>query len=357
MGANVFANSLEVSCEKASNQSIAAMPDVCLSPPTPPAGPVPIPYPNFSSASDTTDGTTTVKIGGGQVGIKNKSCYKQSKGDEAATKSQGMGVVTACIQGKTYFTAWSSDVKFEGENAVRLSDMTTHNHGSDPMNSGSTTVSTGQPGTPPTEKDCEKLDEKNKEERKKVTEELKDENSLNKEEQKTLDKAQGTGMTVSSVNSQVPGAEGIFSGCSSGCAQTFNPSGLVSGGTSEQKMGGAGTLCDDSYTHCAGGSGAHAEAKIVNHMSELPGSSMRGGSMLFNIDWRFKRGGEAHQSGMPCTQCHKMMCHAMKECEIKIFICDKDGKPQPLTEEDCKGDDQARENLCMKIDGNSRPGR
>ena len=49
MGANVFANGLEVSCEKATNQSLAAMPDICLSPPSPPAGPIPIPYPNFSS--------------------------------------------------------------------------------------------------------------------------------------------------------------------------------------------------------------------------------------------------------------------------------------------------------------------
>ena len=30
MGANVFANGLEVSCEKATNQSLASMPDVCL---------------------------------------------------------------------------------------------------------------------------------------------------------------------------------------------------------------------------------------------------------------------------------------------------------------------------------------
>ena len=98
MGANVFANGLEVSCEKADNQSLASMPDVCLSPPSPPAGPVPIPYPNFSSASDTTDGTKTVQIAGGQVGIKNKSCYKQSKGDEAATRSLGMGLDEKAIE-------------------------------------------------------------------------------------------------------------------------------------------------------------------------------------------------------------------------------------------------------------------
>ena len=56
---------IEVSAKADDNQSIAAMPDsVCLSPPSPPAGPTPIPYPNFSNASDTTNGTRTVKIGG-----------------------------------------------------------------------------------------------------------------------------------------------------------------------------------------------------------------------------------------------------------------------------------------------------
>src|SRR5204862_7433654 len=98
---------------------------VCLSPPSPPAGPVPIPYPNFSQASDTSNGTSTVMIGGKEAGQKSKSYYSSSKGDEAATRGLGMGVVTHTIQGKTYFTSWSMDVKLEGENAPRFGDMTT----------------------------------------------------------------------------------------------------------------------------------------------------------------------------------------------------------------------------------------
>jgi hypothetical protein len=128
MSKNVFANGREVSALKDDNQSAAAMPDVCLSPPTPPAGPVPIPYPNFSKASDTNEGTKTVAVGGDQVGIKDSSNYKKSNGDEAATKSLGMGVMSHQIQNTTYFSAWSFDVKFEGENAVRHMDMTTHNN-------------------------------------------------------------------------------------------------------------------------------------------------------------------------------------------------------------------------------------
>lgn len=135
MANQVYANNREVSCKAADGKSICAFPDVCLSPPSPPAGPIPIPYPNTGFASDTTDGSKTVKISGKEVMLKDKSYFKKSTGDEAATKSLGMGVVTHQIQGKVYFTSWSMDVKFEGENVVRHLDLTTHNHASVPGNS------------------------------------------------------------------------------------------------------------------------------------------------------------------------------------------------------------------------------
>ncbi|GJH13238.1 DUF4150 domain-containing protein [Caballeronia novacaledonica] len=128
MSKNVFANGREVSAKKDGNVCMAAMPDPCLSPPSPPAGPIPIPYPNFSQASDTDSGTRSVKIGGEQVGIKDSSTYKKSNGNEAATKSLGMGVMSHQITNTTYFSAWSFDVKFEGENATRHLDMTSHNN-------------------------------------------------------------------------------------------------------------------------------------------------------------------------------------------------------------------------------------
>ena len=375
MGANVFANGREVSAKKAGNRISGAMPDPCLSPPSPPAGPLPVLYPNFSDDSRTDNGTKTVLIGGDQAGRKSDSSYKDCKGDEAATRNFGMGTISHTIQGEMKFISWSFDVKFEGSNVPRHMDFMTGNHGS-PATDGSTAIVTGKqapPGITPAE--CARLGKKNETERKKVTKELEDKSSLNKKEQRTLDKAQGTGMTVSSAKSQVPGAEGTFSASSSGCAQACNPSGLVSGGCKEQKMGlnkktresddpkhdeakeKAGVLCDKSHVNPGGGAGAHAEAKIVNDMSKkFPESPMRGGSMLFNIDWRMKRKRKPKQSGMPCKLCQKMMCHAMKECDIQIFICDKDGKPQPLTEDDCK-DEKGRENLCMRVDGNPKPGR
>ena len=104
------------------------------SPPSPPAGPVPDPYPNTGMATDTGDGSKTVVISGKEVMLKDSSSFQKSTGDEAATKSLGMGVVTHQIQGKVFFTSWSMDVMIEGENAVRDLDTMTHNHMSKPGN-------------------------------------------------------------------------------------------------------------------------------------------------------------------------------------------------------------------------------
>jgi hypothetical protein len=133
----VYANNMEVSCKQAAGKSICAFPDVCMTPPQTPATPpgVPIPYPNTGMASDTSDGSSTVQISGQEVMLKNKSCFTTSTGDEAGAAPM-KGVVTHKNKGKVYFTAWSMDVKCEGENVVRMLDMTTHNHGSVPSNTG-----------------------------------------------------------------------------------------------------------------------------------------------------------------------------------------------------------------------------
>jgi hypothetical protein len=135
MSNDVFANNREVACKAAEGKSICAFPDVCQTPPTPPAGFLPIPYPNTAMASDTSDGSKTVQISGAEVMLKDKSCFKKSSGNEAATRSTPMGLITATITGKAYFNSWSMDVKIEGENAVRMADLTTHNHASFPGNS------------------------------------------------------------------------------------------------------------------------------------------------------------------------------------------------------------------------------
>jgi hypothetical protein len=135
MANQIYANNMEVSCKATAGKSICAFPDVCFTPPTTPATPpgVPIPYPNTGMASDTTSGSTSVKISGKEVMLKNKSYFSKSMGDEAGCAPK-KGVVTSKNMGKVYFNAWSMDVKVEGENVVRMLDITTHNHASVPGN-------------------------------------------------------------------------------------------------------------------------------------------------------------------------------------------------------------------------------
>jgi hypothetical protein len=131
MSNKVFANGNEIACKSGDDKVIASFPDVCLSPPSPPAGPIPVPYPDTSFSKDMQNGSKTVKIDGKEVMLKDQSFYKTSPlGNEAATNSFGAGVISHVITGKTYFAAWSMDVKFEGQNVDRHLDLTTCNHAS-----------------------------------------------------------------------------------------------------------------------------------------------------------------------------------------------------------------------------------
>ena len=134
MGNEVYANGREIACKAASGKSICAFPDVCLTPPPPPAGPIPVPYPNTAYASDTTKGSKTVMITDLEVMLKDQSTFAKSTGDEAATQSQGMGVITHQIMGEASFTSWSMDVKFEGENVDRHLDLMMHHEQCNPAN-------------------------------------------------------------------------------------------------------------------------------------------------------------------------------------------------------------------------------
>ena len=137
MTKNVFAGKWEIAAENGMNKSIARFPDVCLSPPSPPAGPIPIPYPDTSFSNTLKSGSTTVKIGGQGAALAQKSYYKESVlGDEAATRTFGANILTHQITGKTYFQAWCMDVFFESKNVCRHLDITSSNHACPP----STTV-------------------------------------------------------------------------------------------------------------------------------------------------------------------------------------------------------------------------
>lgn len=145
MSCEVYANGDEIACKAGGGKVIAAFPDVCLTPPAPPAGPIPVPYPDTSYSRDMKKGSRTVKIKRKEVMLKNLSYYKTSPlGDEAATRSQGAGIITHVITGKTYFVSWTLDVLFEGQNIDRHTDLTTSNHASPVANTAVPMVNTAK---------------------------------------------------------------------------------------------------------------------------------------------------------------------------------------------------------------------
>ena len=75
MGADVYANNRYNAFKAAVAKVIAAFPDVCMTPPSPPAGPLPIPYPDTSFSKDMKDGSKLVKIGGKPVMLRDQSFY------------------------------------------------------------------------------------------------------------------------------------------------------------------------------------------------------------------------------------------------------------------------------------------
>jgi hypothetical protein len=77
-GVTVGVNSLSV-VHKSSSAVTMAFPDVCKTPT--PGGPVPIPYPNIGSSSDTSSGSKTVKISGSEICLKGSE-YEMSESDE-----------------------------------------------------------------------------------------------------------------------------------------------------------------------------------------------------------------------------------------------------------------------------------
>ncbi len=121
MGQTTFANSRGI-VHKGSNGISIVFPDVCKTP-APPAGPIPIPYPNIGKSSDTTSGPKKVKTDG-KMPMTKGAKYSMSTGDEAGSVG---GVISGKVKGECEFMLYSFDVKFEGKNVCRMGDPLFHN--------------------------------------------------------------------------------------------------------------------------------------------------------------------------------------------------------------------------------------
>jgi len=362
MGCKVYANGREVSARKNDNKAPAGVPDVVHSPPPPPPTPkigVPTPYLNFSYASDTADGTKTVKIGGGEVGIKNKSCYKTSTGHEAATPALNEGLLTKSWKGKTYFSSWSSDVKFEKKNAVRHLDMTTHNHNGGTQTSGSTGSDIGGTAPPPTESDCEEGGNNNDAKRGEIDKIV--QNEVNPETKKKYTSPsffKGGGMATMK---EIPDGKtaAAFSRSDALYEKHRTRLGLTEGQLGDRKDGTI-KICDEDYTHkrnegrskgvCTGDC---SEARLLYGFSKRDKAS----SLVFKVDVK-KNNGEI-KTIAPCAGCFEMMCHVRQHCNVRIFVCRMDNKPEELEKEDCdKGvEGGGWEDFVRRVEVGFKPGQ
>jgi hypothetical protein len=152
MAASVGVNFLSI-VNADTNGTTIAFPDVCKTP-APPAGPIPIPYPNIAQSSDTDKGTKKVKVEGKPVCVKDSN-FKTSTGDEAGTLK---GVASNKNKGKAEFVNFSMDVQFEGKNVPRSFDLMLHNDKNTPpfpVLQGPV-VSIGKPPPPDTCEICRK---------------------------------------------------------------------------------------------------------------------------------------------------------------------------------------------------------
>jgi len=327
MSTKVYANGREISGKASGNKSVAAMPDVCLSPPGPPAGPIPIPYPNTAQSSDTGDGSKSVMVNGKEVGLKNKSIYKASKGDEAATRNFGGGIVSHTITGKTKFAAWSFDVKVEGQNVVRHMDLTTHNH-QNPSN-GALTVSVGSmllvTGST-SEKDCAALAEDNEELVKSI--------QAGEESKKggPTSRALQEKTTLTTAQYKHPnGKQYNMKGFSREVKSDSYAKGVGTNYVKDAETGLGKHLAQPSsipgWKYSDGGRphASHTECRILEDIFKSmfkPDSEWQGkpkGKLLMNIRWHK---GDGDTSFRPCARCQRIICQA-KENKMEIEFCDK----------------------------------
>ncbi len=365
MSGEVFANSREISGKATSNKSLGAMADVCMSPPSPPAGPIPIPYPNFSNAGDTDKGSKSVKIRGKPAGLKNKSNYKTSKGNEAATRNFGMGVVTHKIQGKTQYSSWSMDVKIEGQNVPRQLDMTTHNHGSPTFNLAMTSDVAKFSPAAPGDADCNKMAAREKEAREdsegppqakleKTTHSTghytapdgKKYNMIACSKQVDFVKfpAYSEGVGTSSTltytrklklleSSILPGDKPLASGDKPLASEETDAGDEPRKRRKVERTYAAedeSNLCGDykhkSRDNCS--KSTHTEARMIEEIfkrlspKEGPPGSL--GTLRINVHWDQ---GDNQVSDQACTNCKQLICAAEK-CGLKVEICQGD-PPEP----------------------------
>lgn len=329
---SVFANGLGVSGKATASKTIAAMPDVCLSPPPPPAGPVPIPYPMTGMASDTTDGCTSVFVEGKEAGKKNSTKYSKTMGNEPATNSFGANVLTHKLSGALKFAAYSSDVMFEGGGACRFTDLTTQNH----MNAGGGSVSIDieRPDVAMIDQrsPCAALKQANDNVRKKARA-ASENKKFRKPQREKLKEFEESGTVSHALFKPASGPASVVPGTSSkllrkSCGKYFAQ---AKKSTAKQRAANKvpQVICEGQppHNHSDGGFFGHSEPCILKEIAPVT----KWGKLTMAIDWHQRTAdGSTVNRTDACGNCKKVLRSACK-C-IKIRLCNPDGS----TRDGCK---------------------
>lgn len=201
------------------------------------------------------------------------------------------------------------------------------------------TASTGKPGPPPTVKTCEELGQQNDDRRDELKDESEDKTIIGIDEE-------GQGTTVSSGKIGAGGGSTTMTAHSRQKANERLGTLTEGGKMSDRKKGKSGLSCPPAkpYKHPSPScqKSGHAEARIIDAAKPPAGSRI-----TFNIDWRPRNGDPP--SKMPCETCHGMICYAVKECKMQIYLCDQDGKPQKVTNKECPANAQNYQKLKTKM--------
>lgn len=332
---SVFANGREISGKATPNKTIAAFPDVCMSPPSPPAGPLPLPYPLTSMASNTDDGTGSVKIKGKEIGKKNGSVYSKCNGNEPATRTFGAGLISHTITGKTKFAAYSFDVFLEKGGAERFMDITMSNHMSPTESAPGPSVAAENPSSAPPDPDCVAMTTQNRDDFDAAK------SGAEGEAAKRFDRAKSDDQPGITIAQAVVEGGGMRSGTSSATVRELvqkfrdepnNPLKSSQRTTVDGKGRYAMDVCPPEgtdYHHPTGME--HAEIHIFNSVAGLGGPARP--KLTFGIEWRESYKGQLksvrHDA---CPVCQKAIAHACK-C-FAIYICDSKGQPKPQCPQD-----------------------
>ena len=330
---SVFANGMEVSGKATPNKTIAAMPDVCLSPPPPPAGPVPLPYPMTGMASDTTDGCTSVIVKGKEAGKKNATKYSKTMGNEPATNSFGANILTHKLSGALKFAAYSFDVIFEGGGACRFSDMTTQNH----MNAGggSVSISIAKPSVAMIDarSPCADLQAANENARAKARNASNSPKKFSPRQRENLKEFEASGTVSHALFKPASGPSSVVAGTSNKLLRRKSGNYFAKPKKSTTKQRKANKIpqqiCagEPPHNHSDGGFYGHSEPCILKDIAPVT----KWGKLTMAIDWHQRT---STSEGVPrtdaCGNCKKVLRSACK-C-IKIRLCNPDGS----TRDGCK---------------------